>query len=296
MLTKHKEWIDKDKRSRVVVPLSLLFLVVFTVYQHILCLLLPGEIPKSTRIKAMIASYLTIAVLYYLWQRAEADARHLRAELNQQTRELMDMHEHRHDLLNELTLALMYLQSGDMEKGQQCLRYAASHVSNGVSKHGLPEDAWMEMINLKQKQAIERGITFHLHLSYAALENPRQSHLLARLLGNLLDNALEAAAESSKPFVVVACRHGTGYRKLVVGNNGASIPPELIEQVKRPGFSTRDGKRGYGLAISERLAVEMGGYLDIKSEPHKEWTEVSIVMPTPNRAGSKESLSQKGAS
>lgn len=296
MLAKHEEWIGKDKRFRVVGRSLLLFLVVFTIYQHILCFLLPGKVPKSTRIKAMITSYLTIAVLYCLWQQAEGNARHLRTKLDQQAKELMDMHGQRHDLLNELTLALMYLQSGDMEKGQQCLRYAASHVSNTVSEQGLPEDAWMAMINLKQKEAMARGITFHVHLTYATLENPRESHLLARLLGNLLDNALEAATESPKPFVLVAYRHGLGYRKLVIGNNGATIPPELIKQVRQPGFSTKGGNRGYGLAICERLAYQMGGYLEIKSDPSKEWTEVSIVMPTPDGAGSRDLLSQKGAS
>lgn len=290
MLAKHEEWIDKDKRSRVAGWSLLLFLVVFTIYQHILCFLLPGEIPKSTRIKAMTTSYLAIAILYYLWQQAEGNARHLRTKVDQQTKELVELHGQRHDLLNELTLALMYMQSGDMEKGEQCLRYAASHVSNTVSEQGLPEDAWMAMINLKQKEAIARGITFHVHLSYATLEEPTESHLLARLLGNLLDNALEAAVDSSKPFVAVACRHGEGYRKLVIGNNGASIPPELIEEVKLPGFSTKDGKRGYGLAICERLAAEMGGYLDVRSEPHKEWTEVSIVMPMSETVSSPRRL------
>ncbi|NMA64534.1 MAG: GHKL domain-containing protein, partial [Syntrophomonadaceae bacterium] len=204
--------------------------------------------------------------------------------LDQQTKELVELHGQRHDLLNELTLALMYMQSGDMEKGEQCLRYAASHVSNTVSEQGLPEDAWMAMVNLKQKEAVARGITFHVHLSYATLEDPAESHLLARLLGNLLDNALEAAADSSKPFVAVACRHGEGYRKLVIGNNGATISPELIQQVRQPGFSTKGGNRGYGLAICQSLAYQMGGYLEIKSNPRTEWTEVSIVMPNPDKA------------
>ncbi|NMB12224.1 MAG: GHKL domain-containing protein [Firmicutes bacterium] len=271
---------EKGEKALVITSwLILVFLVAFTVRQHIVYLRIDGGVPRAVRIKALGISCLAIAVWYYIWQKIEGNIRKLESELECRTAELMHMHEQRHDLLNELTLALMYLQSGHLEKGQQCLHYAASHVSDRVSDQSMPEDAWIQMINLKQKEAMDWGINFHVDLTYAALENPGESHLLARLLGGLLDNALEAAAESRKPFVFVGNRNSPGYRKLVIGNNGATIPLELIEQVRQPGLSTKNDKRGYGLTICERLAQEMGGHLDINSDPHAEWTEVSIVIP-----------------
>ncbi|NMB44837.1 MAG: HAMP domain-containing histidine kinase [Firmicutes bacterium] len=281
---------SNDIRGQIRVLLSwvvLVILVVYTIHQHIAYSLIGGATPKSMRTKAIVISSLAIIAWYYLWQNMEGSIRRLKMKLDEQAQELMHMHEQRHDLLNELTLALMYLQSGQLEKGQQCLQYAASHVSNRVSEQGMPEDAWVQMINLKQKEAMNRGIDFHVHLTYAALENSGESHVLARLLGNLLDNALEAAAESQKPFVLIACRSCPGYRRIVIGNNGATIPVEFLEKVRQPGFSTKTGKRGYGLAISDRLARGLGGHLDINSDPHAEWTEVCIVIPSAEKVVSK---------
>jgi sensor histidine kinase regulating citrate/malate metabolism len=278
---------NREKHLATASWVILILLVAFTLRQHIVYVSPGGTVPRAVRLKGVIVSALAIAIWYYLWQKTEGSIRQLRIELDQKTEELMYMHEQRHDLLNELTLALMYLQSGHLEKGQQCLRYAASHVSNSISEHSLPDDAWAQMINLKQKEAMERGIDFHVHLTYAAMEDSGESHILARLLGNLLDNALEAATESQKPFVLIACRNSPGFRKLVIGNNGATIPLELVEKVRQPGFSTKDGMRGYGLAICERLAQEMGGHLDINSDPHAEWTEISIVIPIENKVASE---------
>lgn len=300
MLVRRDKSADKrDNRLIAMGWLLPLLPVAFTFRQCIAYFRLRGTIPKNVYLEAIIVCGVAMVAWYYLWHEAVASTLGLRTELKTQKRELMQMQMQRHDLLNELTLALMYLQSGHLEKGQQCLRYAASHVSSRESEESLPEDAWVQMINLKQREAMERGIDFHVHLTYAALGNSVESHLLARLLGNLLDNALDAAVESQKPFVLMACKNTSEYRRLVIGNNGATIPTELMEEIRKPGFSTKGEGRGYGLAISQRLIQEIGGHLRINSDPQTEWTEVSIVIPTAEAAVSEtqdETIQQASAS
>ena len=51
------------------------------------------------------------------------------------------------------------------------------------------------------------------------------------------------------------------YARIAVRDNGPGLPPELLDQVFRRGFTTRaeDGGEGLGLFIVQSVAREHGG-------------------------------------
>jgi signal transduction histidine kinase len=98
---------------------------------------------------------------------------------------------------------------------------------------------------------------------------------------NLVMNACQALADSGR---AVRIRTGMASDKtgvfVEIQDEGIGIPPEIIEQIKDPFYTTkRDaGGTGLGLAISDRIVRDHDGEMTFISEPGK-GTTVQVYFP-----------------
>lgn len=103
---------------------------------------------------------------------------------------------------------------------------------------------------------------------------------LQTALFNLLQNAMEATPQGG--VITVSLQANPDYREvaLTVADTGAGIPPELLERVCEPFFSTHqeEGMRGLGLAIVQDIAKMHGGRIEIDSRPG-EGTRIVLILP-----------------
>jgi len=90
-------------------------------------------------------------------------------------------------------------------------------------------------------------------------------HDLHHIVLNLVNNALESMGETGSRVVVSTRWIRDGEARLVVADDGPGIPPELLDKVQEPFFSTKHGGVGLGLAICRSLAWQNGGGLEVKS-------------------------------
>jgi signal transduction histidine kinase len=91
---------------------------------------------------------------------------------------------------------------------------------------------------------------------------------LSQVVLNLLVNGLEALPEGGGPAASVTLRlRRDGKDALMeIEDNGAGMPPEILERIFDPFFSTKeDGGTGLGLAISKRIVDDLGGSLEARS-------------------------------
>jgi signal transduction histidine kinase len=111
---------------------------------------------------------------------------------------------------------------------------------------------------------------------------------LVNLVGNALDamphgGSLVLRAGWSDP--VDAPRAGPAGRRVAieVEDGGAGIPPEVIERIFDPFFSTKDGGTGLGLSLTHKIIEDHGGAIDVRSTPGVGTTfrVVLPVMPDP---------------
>lgn len=119
---------------------------------------------------------------------------------------------------------------------------------------------------------------------------------LTQVLLNLLKNAIEATAgkggrERGDTAVRVITRMVTDFHLVDEGareaklasveirDTGCGIPPENLEKIFTPFFTTKSGGSGLGMAISYRIIKEHGGFLRINSRPG-EGTRVEVLLPT----------------
>ncbi len=91
-------------------------------------------------------------------------------------------------------------------------------------------------------------------------------NLLKRAFVNLLENALEAGGRDT--LVRAGISKLTGPERVViwVKDSGPGIPPELIDKVFTPYFTTKPSGIGLGLALVKKWVEQMGGRIQVHSE------------------------------
>ncbi|HEY7954728.1 MAG TPA: HAMP domain-containing sensor histidine kinase [Polyangia bacterium] len=99
---------------------------------------------------------------------------------------------------------------------------------------------------------------------------------LSQCFFNLLLNAVEAA--SSAIWIVLGERGDRGGVELIVDDDGAGIPPEHLEEVFQPFFTTKTKAAGLGLTVSRGIIERHGGSLTLVSEPGH-GTTVRVRLP-----------------
>jgi two-component system, cell cycle sensor histidine kinase and response regulator CckA len=106
-----------------------------------------------------------------------------------------------------------------------------------------------------------------------------------QILVNLCMNALDAMT-GTKGFLKVALKKSDrpepdgNWLELSVSDNGCGIPPENIDRIFDPYFTTKEKARGtgMGLAMVHGIITRQGGKLDVESEV-KKGTTVRLYLP-----------------
>jgi signal transduction histidine kinase len=104
---------------------------------------------------------------------------------------------------------------------------------------------------------------------------------IAEVLSNLLSNAIDHAATSTA--VLVRAGGNSSWVLVEIENEGASIPPELIDSIFNAFRRTRTdvqreaGHLGLGLYISREIALAHGGSLEVQSAMGR--TTFSLRLP-----------------
>jgi signal transduction histidine kinase len=119
-----------------------------------------------------------------------------------------------------------------------------------------------------------RGPTTLPHVRMSATE-------LTQVLINLLANGAQAVAARgvANGYVSIEAHPRGDELELRVHDEGVGMPPEVLNRVGTPFFTTRSEGTGLGLAQCQRLIGTAGGRLSIESEPGV-GTTVTIILPT----------------
>ena len=92
---------------------------------------------------------------------------------------------------------------------------------------------------------------------------------LLQVLVSLLKNAADAVGEEGVDHRLILIRTGfDGQRtvRLEVEDSGVGIPPEDLTKIFSHGFTTKEGRQGFGLHGAALSVKEMGGKLTVHSD------------------------------
>jgi two-component system nitrogen regulation sensor histidine kinase GlnL len=152
-----------------------------------------------------------------------------------------------------------------------------------VNLHQIIDD----IILLQHEPARQKHIVFRADFDPSIPPILGDEELLTQLFLNLIKNALEAmgkdGAVSLSTRVVSEYRmtqKGERRNRMVaveVGDNGPGIPPEQLEQLFTPFFTTKSSGTGLGLPICQKIVAEHRGMIKVESEPGRGTTFVVLL-------------------
>ena len=127
----------------------------------------------------------------------------------------------------------------------------------------------------------ERGAVLHTPSQSGPIHIKGDLGALEQLFLNLLLNAAQALDSGGVAHVTVAIEDSTVV--VTIRDDGRGMPPDQLERVFEPLFTTRPGGggTGLGLTIARRIATAHGGDIQLASEPDRGTTaEVRLPLTT----------------
>lgn len=122
---------------------------------------------------------------------------------------------------------------------------------------------------LMKKDLTEKDIDLIIEVYPFDIEVRADKKYLEQICINLIKNAIEAVNENGQ--IKLTAGKGKNARTYIeVINNGKGIPPELIDQIFVPFFSTKETGSGIGLSLAKQIMLLHGGNISVQSTPDKE--------------------------
>ena len=154
--------------------------------------------------------------------------------------------------------------------------------SSGDREVVAPNELVRDLGRLLEKEAASRKVAIATQLDEGLPSMHVNQQELRSAFLNVAMNALQAmeADGGGQLDIVTGQREGKAGPEAAISfiDSGCGIPPEKLEQIFIPYYTTREGGTGLGMAISQRIAERYGGRIEVRSRMG-EGTTVSFVFP-----------------
>lgn len=145
-----------------------------------------------------------------------------------------------------------------------------------------------KVIEAKKSKANEKGIEITKLIADGLPLLYGDAVRLERIILNLANNSIEAIESGGQIEISAEKSAGEGGPGVIlqVSDNGCGIPPENIEAIFKPFFTTKQAGTGLGMAIIQKIIEEHKGQIRVQSEVGK-GTTFSIFLPLAARTESE---------
>jgi len=124
-----------------------------------------------------------------------------------------------------------------------------------------------ENLNSLMRPSFEKKhIELEIILRDPTLSIEADNNLLEQVMINLLVNAVEAVKERENPRITLSAEITSNNKTLVkIADNGMGMPPELLDKIFIPFFSTRKNGSGIGLSLCKQIMLLHKGNIQVQS-------------------------------
>jgi signal transduction histidine kinase len=129
-----------------------------------------------------------------------------------------------------------------------------------------PHEVARELAVLLETRAEDAGVTLEVG-GNEGLVVEADARKLRQALLNIVLNAIQASPRGSTVAIAVTSE-GDGAR-VTVRDDGQGMTPEVLDRIRKPHFTTKEGGTGLGVAVARGLIEQHGGQLEFKSAPGK---------------------------
>ena len=112
----------------------------------------------------------------------------------------------------------------------------------------------------------QKNIELETILKDTDLQLDADPDLLEQVLINLVLNAIEAVKDRPEPRIILSAYQAPNRKTVIkVADNGAGMPPELIDKIFIPFFSTKKSGSGIGLSLCKQIMMLHKGNIQVQS-------------------------------
>ncbi len=123
-----------------------------------------------------------------------------------------------------------------------------------------------------------RNIQLQVELQEQGLHVLADENMLLQVILNLVRNSCDALEGRHDARIrLAACRTENDQIRLEVEDNGPGIPPELLDKIFVPFFTTREQGSGIGLSLSRQIMRLHGGNISVNSRPGHTIFELTVM-------------------
>lgn len=140
-----------------------------------------------------------------------------------------------------------------------------------------------ETLQLLRPQIEKQRISVQKNFGSLPLINIDKEQMKQVVL-NLLLNAIQAMPGGGQLQLTGQMPRGNSWIQLSIQDSGMGIPPQDMDKLFDPFFSTREGGIGLGLSIAHRIIDQHHGRIEVESTPEK-GTLFTIWLPLEQRSG-----------
>lgn len=125
------------------------------------------------------------------------------------------------------------------------------------------EDHLGELLTLVREEAAAKGISVETTLALNGATARLDCAQVHQVLLNLVVNAFQAMPKGGT--LRLTARTGNGQLEVAIADTGSGIPPEHLDRIFEPYFTTKEGGTGLGLALAQRIVEAHGGSIEVDS-------------------------------
>lgn len=142
--------------------------------------------------------------------------------------------------------------------------------------------------NVLQRLPVSQAVSYQMDLAADCSTVRVDPFHLEQVMQNLLLNAFHAVTqddsglarkENKSGLITIKTRKVKKFLEISIADNGIGIPPENIQKIFEPLFTTKVKGMGLGLAISKKLIEANGGTIEVSSAVGKGST-FTVQLPT----------------
>jgi signal transduction histidine kinase len=116
------------------------------------------------------------------------------------------------------------------------------------------------------EQLLQNGVKLNIDCHPSLFLNA-DGKLLEQVIINLVKNAIEAFEDAPDPTITMSAQSNNNQIIMEIADNGKGIPPDMLENIFVPFFTTKEKGSGIGLSLSRQIIRLHGGTMNVQSEP-----------------------------
>jgi two-component system, NtrC family, nitrogen regulation sensor histidine kinase NtrY len=127
-------------------------------------------------------------------------------------------------------------------------------------------DIFANLLQLMQPTLEQKNIELETILKETDLILEVDTNILEQVLINLVVNAIDAVKDKADPRIVLTAYMTNNHKPVIkVADNGNGIPPEILDKIFIPFFSTKKSGSGIGLSLCKQIMMLHKGNIQVQS-------------------------------